>query len=118
MDDHAQVLMRALLQVDPAQRATAAQVARHPWVLGLPPPSIRIVVDARGLGPAAPHPLIDSAADKEDTLHAMQHLLLHQPISGAPIFIAYTFVSSFTCCLPQKMCCPWMDDTSSLTTPD
>jgi serine/threonine protein kinase len=32
----AQALLQALLQVDPAQRATAAAVCRHPWALDLP----------------------------------------------------------------------------------
>ncbi len=79
----AQVLLQALLQVDPAQRLTAAQVCAHPWVLGLPPLTFCITVDGRSPGPHMPaHAAAagSGAGDSvEGTLQAMQRLWLQQP---------------------------------------
>jgi hypothetical protein len=80
-----QALLGALLRLDPAQRATAAEVSIHPWVLGLQPITFSITVDGRG-GFGAPSDGTGGAGSMEGTLQAMQRMWLQQPapFQGAP----------------------------------
>lgn len=80
-----QALLGALLRVDPAQRATAAEVCIHPWVLGLQPITFSITVDGRS-GFGAPSDGTGGAGSVEGTLQAMQRMWLQQPapFQGAP----------------------------------
>jgi hypothetical protein len=92
----AQALVESLLQVDAAQRLSAAAVRVHPWVLGValptqsPPPQVRISADARGwpAQPAAQHFSLEAQAellrspsdDSRPSLAAIQQLWQQQEL--------------------------------------
>lgn len=98
-----QVLLQALLQVDPAQRPTAAAVCRDPWALDLPESPCDILDGPEWGTPyqhampqeEARHPRHDSEGEPaqeqhavECTAQAMQHLWLQQEalMNGTGLF--------------------------------
>ncbi len=119
------MLLQALLQVDPAQRPTAAAVCRDPWALDLPESpcdSLEYSDWGNACQHARPqdehcHPRHDSEAGPaqeqhavECTAQAMQHLWLQQEalMNGArhqklPLHICHTahavyVIVACTCC--------------------